>query len=51
MAHRFCGLRIDDQLELSLLFDREIGFAPRSQNRMHAPAGLVTRISCELVWE
>jgi hypothetical protein len=42
----------DDQLELSLLFDRKIGrLAPRSQNRTHAPASPVTRISCELVWE
>jgi hypothetical protein len=30
---------------------RSAGFAPRSQNRAHAPAGPVTRISCELVWE
>jgi hypothetical protein len=30
---------------------RSAGFAPRNQNRAHAPAGPVTSISCELVWE
>jgi hypothetical protein len=52
MADGFCGLQIDDQLELGWLFTgRSAGFAPRSQNRTHAPYGPLTRISCELVWE
>jgi hypothetical protein len=39
MAHRFCGLQIDDQLELSLLFDRKIGRLCAAQPKPDACAG------------
>jgi hypothetical protein len=39
MAHRFCGLQIDDQLELSLLFDRRIGRLCAAQPKPDTCAG------------
>jgi hypothetical protein len=39
MAHRFCGLQIGDQLELSLLFDQKIGRLCAAQPKPGSCAG------------